>query len=46
MYKKECPSGNKTGPITSNRLQTVESTLRLMREVAEDSQMSSMSWNH
>ena len=37
MYKKESPSGNKAGPITSNRLQTVESTLRLMREVAEDS---------
>ena len=37
MYKKESPSGNKTGPITSNRVQTVESTLRLMREVAEDS---------
>ena len=37
MYKKESPSGNKAGPITSNRVQTVESTLRLMREVAEDS---------
>jgi hypothetical protein len=37
MYKKESPSGNKTGPITANRIQNVESTLRLMKEVSEDS---------
>ena len=36
MYKKESPSGNKAGPITSNRIQNVESTLRLMREVSQD----------
>jgi len=37
VYKKESPSGNKAGPITSNRIQNVESTLRLMREVSAES---------
>tara|TARA_Y100001972_G_scaffold38402_1_gene47191 strand:+ start:3316 stop:4440 length:1125 start_codon:yes stop_codon:yes gene_type:complete len=36
MYKKQSNSANKTGPITSNRIQNVESTLRLMREVSQD----------
>jgi len=37
MYKNESSTGNKTGPITANRIQNVESTLKLMREVATES---------
>ena len=37
MYKNESSTGNKTGPITANRIQNVESTLKLMREGATES---------